>query len=268
MMMPTLLLSRTLQPEAGRLAKIARRERWHVQWLSRRSGPARLQGKEFALYAQTDIALRVARLRHLALIEPPLGILARLPDEYRSRQIRFMTLGEAESLDRRIFVKPADCTAKVFDAAVYESGDRILRSDDLSAATPVLVSEPVEWANEYRTIVLERRVIASSPYIRRGWLARDAEGRWPFPQDEAQAMHGFCRTLLGDERIEFPPAFVLDVGTISGGGWAVVELNPVWCSGLLGCDFAAILPALRRACVNRADLAADDARWTVERGNM
>ena len=73
--------------------------------------------------------------RHdLALIEPPLDVLAALPTRYTSRQIQFMSLAEAESLDYRAFVKPADCTAKLFDAAVYESGQRVLRDDNLSPA--------------------------------------------------------------------------------------------------------------------------------------
>lgn len=263
--MATLLLSRSCQPEANRLADLARRSGWHVQWLGRRRGPARLHGKELALYAGTDVALRVARLHDLALIEPSLAILATLPERYLSRQVSLMTLGEAELLDERAFVKPADCTAKLFDASVYDSGQRILRDDALSPATPVLVSTPVEWENEYRTVVLDRKVSAFSPYIRGGWLSRDAAGAWPYSADEADGMLGFCRQMLADARCDLPPSFVLDVGTIAGGGWAVVEMNPVWCSGLLGCDLAAVLPALHRACRRRIEVSVDDQRWLVAR---
>ncbi|HET6880012.1 MAG TPA: ATP-grasp domain-containing protein [Pirellulales bacterium] len=263
--MPTLLLSRTCPPETSELAAVARRARWNIQWLGRRHGPAHLHGDELALYAPTDVALRVSRLHQLALIEPMLGILAGLPERYTSRQVNLMTLGEAELLDDRAFIKPADCTAKVFDAAVYECGSRILRDDDLSLDTPVLVSEPVEWENEYRTVVLERHVIAFSPYIRGGWLARDAQGKCPCPAEESEGMLAFCRQLLADERIDLPPAFVLDMGTITGRGWAVVELNPVWCSGLLGCNLQAVLPALRRACRRPSELSPEDRRWLVAR---
>lgn len=263
--MPTLLLSRSPQPEAKKLAAVARQLRWNVQWLGRRHPPTHLQGKDLALYAPTDVALRVAQRHDLALLEPALGILATLPECYTSRQIRFMRLGNAEVLDRPMFVKPADCTAKWFDAAVYESGRRILCDDDLSRSTPVLVAPPVEWQNEYRTVVLERRVVAFSPYIRGGWLARDDQGQWPLTAHETDALLSFCNAMLADRRVELPPAFVLDVGTITGRGWAVVEMNPIWCSGLLGCDLAAVLPALRRACRRRGELAADDRRWVVAR---
>jgi hypothetical protein len=78
-------------------------------------------------------------------------------------------------------------------------------------------------------------------------------------------MLAFCDALLADRRVDLPPAFVLDVGTIAGRGWAVVEMNPVWCSSLLGCDLAAVLPALRRACRRRWELSEDEKRWLVSR---
>lgn len=263
--MPKLLLSRTCHPETNKLAAIAKVTHWNVQWLGRRHGPAHLDGNDFALYAETDVALRVARLHDLALIEPTLNIMVTLPERYLSRQVRFMSLGDAESLDQRMFVKPADCTAKLFDACVYESGSRILCDDDLSRSTPVLVAEPVEWQVEYRAVVLERRMVAFSPYIRGGWLARDSEGRWPLFTDETNAMRRFCELFLADGKVDLPPAFVLDLGTIAGRGWAVVEMNPVWCSGLLGCELAAVLPALRRACWRRSHLRDDDKRWVFSR---
>ena len=178
--MPTLLLSRNYQPEANKLATIARQLRWNIQWLGRH-GPTHLRGKDLALHAPTDVSLRVAQRHDIALLEPTLGILATLPECYTSRQIRFMRLGNAEVLDRPMFVRPADCTAKWFDAAVYESGRRILCDDDLSRSTPVLVAEPVEWENEYRTVVLERRVVTFSPYIpAAGWHATPkVNGRSP-----------------------------------------------------------------------------------------
>ena len=59
-----------------------------------------------------------------------------------------------------------------------------------------------------------------------------------------------------------PLAFVLDVGLVEGRGWAVVEFNPAWCSGLLGADPTAVLsvlPALKNPTV--APLA--DGEWVA-----
>jgi hypothetical protein len=47
---------------------------------------------------------------------------------------------------------------------------------------------------------------------------------------------------------------VLDVGVIGERGWAVIETNAAWGSGIYGCDPKAVLQVIRRACVRRADL--------------
>lgn len=55
---------------------------------------------------------------------------------------------------------------------------------------------------------------------------------------------------LGRACSEFlPTAYVVDIGLIEGRGWAVVEFNPVWCSGLLGVDPDRILDVLMAAAV-------------------
>jgi hypothetical protein len=61
------------------------------------------------------------------------------------------------------------------------------------------------------------------------------------------------------------PGFVVDVGLIATRGWAVVELNPAWFSGLLGADPAAVLGVLERACQDAAGPAMEDRRWLVNR---
>ena len=263
--MPTLLLSRTCQPEANVLVGVAKASRWHHQWLGRRSVPSQLHGKDFGLYAETDVALRVASRHQLALIEPSFDLLTHLPTEFTRREIRQMTLGHALRLRDRFFIKPADCTNKAFDAAVWDAGKYILCADDLSRETPVLVSEPVYWDVEYRVFVLERRIVTFSPYIRGGWLARDENDRWPYPATEAREMSAFCERLLADDSIALPPVFTLDVGIIEDRGWAVVEFNPVWCAGLLGCDLSAMLPVFHRACWRRDELSQADGNWVVDR---
>ena len=71
---------------------------------------------------------------------------------------------------------------------------------------------------------------------------------------------------LADELVTLPPAIVLDVGRLATGGWAVVEGNPAWASGLCGCDPAAVLSVLAAATVPRCSGGrwARDAVWTAE----
>lgn len=50
------------------------------------------------------------------------------------------------------------------------------------------------------------------------------------------------RTIL-----DLPRAAVIDVGVIAGRGWAVVEQNAAWGSGIYGCDPQQVLEVLRHA---------------------
>jgi hypothetical protein len=40
---------------------------------------------------------------------------------------------------------------------------------------------------------------------------------------------------------------VIDVGRIPGKGWAIIETNPAWASGLYGCDPVAALKIMEKA---------------------
>jgi hypothetical protein len=51
-------------------------------------------------------------------------------------------------------------------------------------------------------------------------------------------------------------------------GWAIVEFNPAWCSGLLGTDPAAVLGVLERACRDADGLDAVNATWVLARGRV
>ena len=62
-----------------------------------------------------------------------------------------------------------------------------------------------------------------------------------------------------------PPAFVLDIGQVVGRGWAVIEANPAWASGIYGCDAAKILPILQRACIRTDRIDDADKRWQINR---
>jgi len=59
----------------------------------------------------------------------------------------------------------------------------------------------------------------------------------------------FAQRVLQIKSVQFPPAFVLDVGYIKDQGWAVVEANAAWGSGIYGCDPSMVLKVLKRACL-------------------
>jgi hypothetical protein len=57
----------------------------------------------------------------------------------------------------------------------------------------------------------------------------------------------------------------MDVGVIDDRGWAVVEFNPAWCSGVLGADPRRVLAVLERACHDTRRLSVADQHWVMER---
>ena len=72
------------------------------------------------------------------------------------------------------------------------------------------------------------------------------------PDAEMADAEAFVKRVLADNRVDFPRAVVLDVGVTAGRGWAVVEQNAAWGSGVYGCDPLKVLadythpPVLKR----------------------
>jgi hypothetical protein len=128
------------------------------------------------------------------------------------------------------------------------------------------VAEPVEFLAEFRCFVQEGSVVATSPYLsfgRPAWRAWGQGGEKATPSMDAVVV---CWRLLEARSRVLPPAFVVDVGLVEGRGWAVVEFNPAWCSGLLGADPAPVLGVLERACQDADSLSVADAAWVVDKG--
>jgi hypothetical protein len=129
----------------------------------------------------------------------------------------------------------------------------------------VLVAEPVEWSAEYRCFILDGEVAAWSPYISFGRPAWKPFGPGTLAGQTPGSVLSFCERLFSRSGVSFPPAFVMDIGLIDDRGWAVVEFNPVWCSGVLGADPKKILAVLNRACQEVPRVGSADQQWVLKR---
>ena len=56
--------------------------------------------------------------------------------------------------------------------------------------------------------------------------------------------------VLNHPDVSSPPAFALDVGIIRDRGWAVVECNECWASGIYACDPIRVFETLVSAAVH------------------
>ncbi|MGA5817451.1 ATP-grasp domain-containing protein [Kitasatospora sp. NPDC094028] len=222
-------------------------------------GPAtveRLAGRPVHWYGGPLAAARIAAPLGLALLEPDDDWLARLPEEFTRRRIELTTLADAWTLRHPAFVKPpAD---KSIPPAVYPDGSRLPRTGDrIGPDTPVLVSEPVTFAAEYRLFVLDGEVRTGSRYARFGRLD---------PAPLTADATAFARRLLDAAGDTLPGAVALDVGPIAdpydpAEHWAVVEANLPWFAHCYAADPERVLDVVLRAAGPAAELPAADRRF-------
>ena len=243
--MPTLLLSARQTEDAQLLWRACIALQWEVVRVHGWRVPA-IEISDLAVYGEPLFAHHVAQTLGLNLQEPPLDWVPKLSGNWRGRDVRLTTLGEARGITTRAFIKPAD--EKCFDAKIYSNGSELPAPGPLPEDLPVLVQEVVEWKIEFRCFVLDRKVVTLSPYWRAGQLAKAQNGMWSATQEELKAAHEFCERVLFDNSVVVPEAVVVDVGIIANHGWAVIESNAAFASGIYGCDAEKVLPMLLRAC--------------------
>ena len=239
--MPTLILSPRYSDDSIKLRRAAVALGWDVMRLASWRCPEDFEPEEPVLFAEPLFNQAVAEQLGLEVVEPPEDFLARLPHEYVKREIRLTTAAEARTLPGPVFLKPPN--HKTFPARVHASGTEL---PEMPEDDPVLASEPVEWAAEFRFFVRDRRVHAWSPYWLHGALARK-EDEWVVEPEMAAMTRGLVDHLLANTSIDLPVALVLDAGVIRGRGPAVVEANEASGAGIYGCDPRDVLEVLRAA---------------------
>ena len=237
----TLLLGSRLLPSSHLLAATACDLGWNACYLDDATPPKMIGYPVY--YGGTDRVEAVASQYNLNLISPALDLLARTPGQFTCRNVRFGTLASIARLPGPIFVKPADPIRRVFDAGVYRSGADVHGRRPLDPATPVVISEVVEWTSEFRCFIADSRVEAWSPYLSYGRPIWHSSAAGEIPVN----LQIFCNRLLSAFGSSLPAAFVVDVGVMQDGRWAVVEYNPAWCSGILGAKVAGVLNVITRA---------------------
>lgn len=181
----------------------------------------------------------------------------KLPPELLRRELIQTTLAEAiETIDNH-FVKHA--ISKAFPAAVYDSDSLVEATARVHPDSLVHVGEPVRWTDEYRCFVADGKVMTVSPYVVDGVIVTDDGPYIRIPNDTLKWVRQFAQSVLDHDDVDSPEAFVLDVGKIDDRGWAVIECNECWASGIYTCDAEFVLRTLLRG--NVRDDSSGRSKW-------
>src|ERR1035441_8993875 len=240
--MPTLLLTPRQTDDAQELWRGAVQLGWSVHRMHGWKVP-QVDAADVAIYGEPLLATHIAQTLGVELLGPANDWLPTIPECWRKRSVHLATMKEARDCLEPRFIKSA--AGKEFDARVYDSGKDLPRGQMIADSPPVLIQEVVRWDVEYRCFISERSVKTASSYWRHGKEPRDENKMWS--DAELPEAVEFCTTFLRDFNVHTPEACVIDVGSIQERGWAVIECNAAWSSGIYGCDGAAVLPVLRRA---------------------
>lgn len=247
-----LILSPRVTPDADKLQAAAQARGWKTERLrSWRVDVA--PGNGLVLYGEPLFCRVVAAQTRHVLLEPPHAWLETLEHELLGRKVAVQSFRDLPSLDYPLFIKPPD--DKIFPAKVYSAPDELLRRDDIGGDQLVLISEPVAFEREYRAHILNGAVVSLSLYCERGELAVAG------PADEIREAKEFANRVAGLVRSTSPPAYVIDVGILDTGAWAVVEANPAFGAGIYSGDPSRILDVLRACCVAEKELGPESARF-------
>jgi hypothetical protein len=241
--MPTLLLTPRSTDDAQALWRGCVLRNWNVHRVNGWRVPT-VDPADDAVYAEPLLATHIARTLKLELLEPEVDWLPSVPERWRNRTVSLTTMQEARAILEPRFIKSA--AGKEFDARIYPTGKELPHGQMIGDSLAVLIQEIVHFEVEYRCFVSDRVVRTASSYWRHGKDPRDENGLWS--NSELSEASQFCTAFLADPIVRVPKACVIDVGFIEGKGWAVIECNAAWSSGVYGCDGAEILPVLRHAC--------------------
>lgn len=257
--MPTLILSSSYNTESKILRSAADALRWETFRFQGEDLPAWYEpgNTPHAIYCTVPKAFNVAARLNSILLGCSSQWLVDLPAEFSRRKIELFRLKDATEIPKTCFIKPA--LGKSFDAAVRTGVSLIAPTSHLPPSLLVHVSEAVEWEAEYRCFARCNEVLTLSPYRRGDVTFSSYASPLKGPRDEMEAASKFAQSVLNS--VPCPRAFVLDVGLIKGRGWAVVEPNECWGSGIYGCAPAKVLEVLLAATVPKRTATDEDKKW-------
>ncbi|WP_294321897.1 ATP-grasp domain-containing protein [uncultured Chryseobacterium sp.] len=211
--------------------------RFNGQW----NVPEEFRTAVVAVYGEDIYAEIVAEQCNLTLTKPDNHWLSIISEEFTKRKILYGQLKDFID-EGPVFIKCSDF--KSFKAGVFNKVADIKGFDSLDAEITVFTSEVVEWELEVRCFVLNSEIKTFSSYWRNDFYDIN-----PLAETEQEELFAFFSRFMERYAETLPRAIVLDFGIIRGKGWALIEANPAWCSGLYACDAEIALEVIIAGCI-------------------
>lgn len=240
--MPTLVIGPTTIEDPDILAKAAEERGWEVVRIYRKFvTPAFKAIKDPVIWSPSEYAEFIAKELNVDLVRIHKRWLPMMPYHLAKRKIVLAPLKAIETVAFPCFIKPP--IEKGFKAQVYNSIEDFGKElKEINLEEEILIQEPVEWEVEYRVYMLDEQPLTWAPYKRDGKTNKSE-----FRDEEIEEFKEFIKTLVKDYFV--PEVCVLDVGKIKNKGWAVVEANGAYGSGIYKCDPDKVLDVLEKATI-------------------
>ncbi|WP_353777026.1 ATP-grasp domain-containing protein [Winogradskyella sp. 3972H.M.0a.05] len=197
-----------------------------------------------AVYGEDLFTTVVADQCGFELLKPNNDWLAHIAYDYTLRNIQYDTFGNIKTSINK-FIKPVDF--KFFPAGVYKEVSDIQGFKTIDNCIEVFVSDVVDWSIEIRCFIVNRTMVTWSTYIYDGKIHLTNQ----IKDSEEKGMMDFLSTFLSDSNIKLPKSVVIDIGFIPNKGWALIEANPVWSSGVYACDPIKVIDAIVESCQHK-----------------
>ncbi|TZF95237.1 DUF4343 domain-containing protein [Chryseobacterium panacisoli] len=211
--------------------------RFNAKW----NVPEEFRQDVIGVYGEDIYAEIVAEQCNLTLTKPDDDWLSKISEEFTKRKIVYGRLKDFVH-EENIFIKCSDF--KSFKAGVFDKVTDIKGFETLDPESMVFTSEVVEWELEVRCFVFNNEIKTYSSYWR-----NDSFDTNELSKKEKKDLFQFFESFIQKYSSTLPTGIVLDFGIIKGKGWALIEANPGWCSGLYACDAEKALEVIVNSCI-------------------
>lgn len=140
-----------------------------------------------------------------------------------------------------VFIRPSS-GGKSFTGKVIKDWDKDLRFIRADPETLVIIAKPVDIAYEWRTVVVEGKVIASSQY--------KTFGRVVQRETVPEALQ-YAQDVLNTVKYSPDPIWTLDI-CLTNNEFKVLEVGSFSCAGLYACDPEPIIHAVNYIMENHS----------------